>query len=102
MVLRTAAERLWLRSDAAWCRWRASETRARLVVRADPGYADLHIGAIWVEGGPEIPPGGRGRVRLGPFNPDNWRHLKPGEVITMHEGQPVRGIATITEVRGRR
>lgn len=60
---------------------------------------DLHVARIWVESAPEISPGGRGPIRLAPLTPANWRHLTPGDVITMHEGQPVSGTATITEVQ---
>jgi hypothetical protein len=59
----------------------------------------LHVARIWVEFAPEISPGGRGPVRLAPLTPANWRHLAPGDVITMHEGQPVSGTATITEIQ---
>lgn len=37
-------------------------------------------------------------VRLAPLQPARWQHLKPGDVITMHEAQPVAGIAHIIEV----
>ncbi|MFH8746798.1 hypothetical protein ACH4GK_15660 [Streptomyces rimosus] len=37
-------------------------------------------------------------VRLAPLSPDQWRHLTPSDAITLHEGQPVLGTATITEV----
>jgi hypothetical protein len=29
--------------------------------------------------------------------PGQWHHLKPDDVITMHEGMPVVGTATIIE-----
>ena len=61
--------------------------------------ADLHAARIWVESAPEISPGGRGSIRLAPLTPANWSHLAPGSVITMHERQPVTGIATITEIQ---
>jgi hypothetical protein len=59
---------------------------------------DLHVARIWVESAPEISPGGGGLIRLAPLIPANWRHLAPGDVITMHERQPVSGTATITEI----
>ncbi|MBN6038436.1 hypothetical protein [Amycolatopsis sp. 195334CR] len=68
--------------------------------RAAPGpHEDLHIARIWVEFAPELEPGGRGSVRLAPLTPLNWRHLAPGDPITMHERSPVAGMATITEIR---
>jgi hypothetical protein len=60
---------------------------------------DLHVARIWVESAPEIGPGERGPIRLAPLTPADWRHLTPGDVITMHERQPVSGTATITEVQ---
>ncbi|WP_327147380.1 hypothetical protein [Nocardia sp. NBC_01329] len=62
------------------------------------GFADLHIALIWVESASEIQPGGQGPIRLLPLTPDNWEHLKPGDIITMHEGQPPVGTAFITEI----
>jgi hypothetical protein len=61
--------------------------------------ADLHVARIWVESAREISPGGRGSIRLSPLTPANWAHLVPGDVITMHERQPVSGTATITEIQ---
>jgi hypothetical protein len=61
--------------------------------------AGLHIAAIWVESMPEIPPGGRASIRLAPLTPDDWKHLVPSDVITMHERQPVAGTATITQAQ---
>jgi hypothetical protein len=60
---------------------------------------DLHVARIWVESAPEISPGERGPVRLAPLTPANWRHLAPGDVITMHEARPVSGTAKITETQ---
>lgn len=62
-------------------------------------HAGLHIASIWVESAPEISPGGRGPIRLAPLTPADWRHLIPGDMITMHERQPVSGTATITEIQ---
>ena len=61
--------------------------------------ADLHVARIWVESAPEISPGGRGSIRLAPLTPANWRHLAPGDVVTMHERQSVSGTATITQIQ---
>jgi hypothetical protein len=43
-------------------------------------------------------PATTGRIRLAPLDPVPWLQLRPGDVITMHEGRPVAGIATIVEV----
>ncbi|TNY37848.1 hypothetical protein [Thermomonospora catenispora] len=61
------------------------------------GHPDLYVARIWVEDAPELPPGGRGTVRLAPLSPERWRRLAPGDVITMHEQAPVAGTATILE-----
>ncbi|MEV4057215.1 hypothetical protein AB0J55_38930 [Amycolatopsis sp. NPDC049688] len=63
------------------------------------GRGDLHVARIWVEFAPALEPGGQGSVRLAPLVPPNWRHLAPGDSITMHERSPVAGTATITEVQ---
>jgi hypothetical protein len=130
-LLADAAQEMWLTRDAAWCRWRAWETRHGIIraeLRLAPpdsggrheavpgdgrlrptwaidrpastdGHGDPHIAAIWVESAPEIPPGGRSPVRLAPLSPERWRHLKPGDMITMHGGRPATGTATITDVQ---
>jgi hypothetical protein len=127
-LLAAVAQRMRLPHDVAWCRWRADETRCGSVIRADlrllppetsgrrqaiagaalrPMWAigddtvGLRIARLWVEFAPEIPPGGRGTIRLAPLTPDAWRHLRPGDVITMYERQPPTGTATIIEVRRR-
>lgn len=61
--------------------------------------ADLHVAVIWVESATEVRPGEQGTIRLAPLTPANWRCLAPGDVITMHERQPVSGTATITEIQ---
>ncbi|GAB2600803.1 hypothetical protein Aab01nite_64680 [Paractinoplanes abujensis] len=61
------------------------------------GHPDLRIARIWVERTPELPAGGSGPIRLAPLGPQGWRHLKPGDRITMHEQAPPAGIATITQ-----
>ena len=128
-VLAVAAQQMSLSGNAAWCQWRRGETihgiiRADLHLAAPdaggrrtpvpragqlrPMWAinrpslegtDLHVARIWVESAPEISPGGQGPIRLAPLTPANWRHLAPGDVITMHERQPESGTATITEIR---
>ncbi|MFJ9696943.1 hypothetical protein [Kitasatospora sp. NPDC101183] len=35
---------------------------------------------------------------LAPLRPERWRHLRPGDVIAMHEGRPVVGLAEVVEV----
>jgi hypothetical protein len=62
------------------------------------GEPDFRIAVIWVEYAPELVPATTGRIRLAPLDPVPWLQLRPGDVITMHEGRPVAGIATIVEV----
>ncbi|MBB5122004.1 hypothetical protein AF335_08195 [Streptomyces eurocidicus] len=67
--------------------------------RAPDGGPALNIAALWVEDTPELPPGGTAVVRLLPLIPSRWRHLAPGDVLTMHEFTPVAGTATVLETR---
>ncbi|MER7728737.1 hypothetical protein [Streptomyces sp. NPDC096323] len=66
--------------------------------RAADGERELSIARLWVEFEPELGPGETADVRLAPLQPGQWQHLKPGDVIFMHETQPVAGIAEIIEV----
>ncbi|MGQ5575677.1 hypothetical protein [Streptomyces sp. ECR3.8] len=61
----------------------------------EPAYA---VARLWVEGAPALEPGGRAPVRLAPLTPELWRHLRPGQVITLHETRPVGGTAVLLEV----
>ncbi|MEU5959110.1 hypothetical protein [Streptomyces sp. NPDC047525] len=61
----------------------------------DPG---LRIARLWVEFAAELGPGGTADVRLAPLAPEQWRHLRCGDVITMHEARPAVGTAVIVEV----
>jgi hypothetical protein len=61
------------------------------------GHPDLHVARIWVERAPQLEPGGCGPIRLAPLSPAGWRHLQPGDQITMHEQAPPAGTATITQ-----
>ncbi|WP_207946917.1 hypothetical protein [Actinomadura sp. 7K507] len=65
---------------------------------AAESHDELHIARIRVESAPEIPPGGRGPIRLLPLTPSHWRHLEPGDTVTMHERNPVAATATITQI----
>ena len=65
--------------------------------RSAAGDPELHVARIWVEGAPELAAGGCGVVRLAPLTPVNWRALRPGQTIAMHERMPVAGIATVIE-----
>jgi hypothetical protein len=112
-LLADAAQQMQLRHDAVWFQWRKRETlhgiiRADLLLaapddggRRTPVPGDGQLRPMWAinQPGPEISPGGQGPIRLAPLTPANWRHLTPGDVITMHEGQPMSGIATITEIQ---
>lgn len=62
------------------------------------GERELHIARLWVELVPTLGPGESATVRLAPLDPARWRHLRPGDVITMHEIMPVSGKATIVEI----
>ncbi|MFD8754611.1 hypothetical protein ACFV0O_27035 [Kitasatospora sp. NPDC059577] len=62
------------------------------------GRQDLNIARLWVEFAPQLGPGETADVRLAPLRPEQWQHLKPGDVITMHEAGPAAGIAEIIEV----
>ncbi|MFJ6085295.1 hypothetical protein ACIQI8_28200 [Streptomyces sp. NPDC092369] len=66
--------------------------------RTAHGHHDLYIARLWVEFATQLGPGDSADVRLAPLQPESWRHLKRGDVITMHEGRPVTGIAEIIEV----
>jgi hypothetical protein len=66
--------------------------------RTADGQQDLNIARLWVEFAPQLGPGETADVRLAPLQPEQWQHLKPGDVITMHEAKPAVGIAEIIEV----
>ncbi|MFD5778834.1 hypothetical protein [Streptomyces sp. NPDC126933] len=66
--------------------------------RTADGEQDLNIARLWVEFAEELGPGETADVRLAPLRPEQWRHLKCGDVITMHEARPVAGTATVIEV----
>ena len=66
--------------------------------RAPGGEQAVNIARLWVEGAPGLTPGESATARLAPLCPGPWHHLKPGDVITMHEGMPVVGAATIIDV----
>ncbi|MFB7668903.1 hypothetical protein ACFC1R_34130 [Kitasatospora sp. NPDC056138] len=66
--------------------------------RTADGQPDLNIARLWVEFAPQLGPGETADVRLAPLQPEQWRHLKPGDVIAMHEARPLAGIAEIIEV----
>ncbi|MET8054767.1 hypothetical protein ABZU75_45070 [Streptosporangium sp. NPDC005286] len=57
----------------------------------------LSIAGLWIEGRDPLKPGGGASVRLLPLTPEHWRHLKPSDVITMHEMRPPTGTARIVE-----
>lgn len=61
------------------------------------GHPDLRVARIWVERAPRLEPGACGSIRLAPLSPEGWRHLRPGDEITMHEQAPPAGTATITQ-----
>ncbi|AGZ42066.1 hypothetical protein [Actinoplanes friuliensis] len=125
-TLGDAAHLMHLERNAAWCAWRRREVlhgiiRAELQLlpgsRTTPipgdgklrplwdiglvtpaGLPDLAVALIWVEYAPDLPPDGRGSVRLAPLTAARWHHLQPGDRITMHEDRPIAGTAFITEL----
>jgi hypothetical protein len=118
-LLEAAAKELHL--PHKWFTWRAGETEQGLVIRADlrlvpstrnpiPAEGvlrplwnvsgEFRVAMMWVESKPELEAGGRATIRLRALTPESWRHLLPGDVITMHEGRPVAGTATVIELAG--
>ncbi|MGW2826722.1 hypothetical protein ACWC24_37950 [Streptomyces sp. NPDC001443] len=67
--------------------------------RAPTGEPALDIARLWVEYMPLLEPGGRSSVRLAPLDPSQWKDLRPGQEITMHEDRSVAGTAIILETR---
>ncbi|MFD6433685.1 hypothetical protein [Streptomyces venezuelae] len=63
--------------------------------RTAAGEPDLCVAALWAEFTPSVAPGGRATIRLAPLSPPKWRHLRPGQVITMHEDRTVAGTAVV-------
>ncbi|MEU7579786.1 hypothetical protein AB0B50_19530 [Streptomyces sp. NPDC041068] len=66
--------------------------------RTAQGEPALNVAVLWVEYADELGPGETADVRLAPLSPEQWRHLKAGDTITMHEARPVVGTATVIEV----
>ncbi|WP_308369276.1 MULTISPECIES: hypothetical protein [unclassified Streptomyces] len=67
--------------------------------RRDYGERDLDIARVWVEFAGELAPGARAPVRLLPLTSARWRHLAPGDRITLYETAVAAGTATILEVQ---
>ncbi len=68
--------------------------------RTPTGEPGLEIAALWIEFTPSLGPGERSSVRLAPLAPSQWRHLQPGQTITMHEDRTIAGTAVVLEVHG--
>jgi hypothetical protein len=68
--------------------------------RTPTGERALNVASLWVEFTPFLRPGERSSVRLAPFDPSQWRHLQPGQTITMHEDRTVAGTAVVLEIQG--
>lgn len=62
------------------------------------GERELSIARLWVEYAEKLGPGETADARLAPLRPEQWRHLKCGDVITMYEARPIAGTATVIEV----
>ncbi|MET8684614.1 hypothetical protein ABZV77_10410 [Streptomyces sp. NPDC004732] len=67
--------------------------------RTATGEPDLRVAALWAEFVPFVDPGGQASVRLAPLTPSQWQHLRPGQVITMHEDRTVAGTAVVRSLR---
>jgi hypothetical protein len=67
--------------------------------RRDDGASELDIACVGVEFAPDLLPGAGASVRLLPLNPVRWRHLAPGDQITLYESAVAGGTASILEVR---
>ncbi|MER6854595.1 hypothetical protein [Streptomyces pilosus] len=67
-------------------------------LRTAGGEPEMFVAVVWVEGAATLGPGESAPVRLAPLSPGRWRHLVPGAVLTLHEGRPVGGTATVLEV----
>ncbi|MGW2894957.1 hypothetical protein ACWDAO_10125 [Streptomyces sp. NPDC001212] len=63
------------------------------------GEPDLLIASLWAEFMPFMEPGGQAAVRLAPLSPPRWQHLRPGQVITMHEDRTVAGTAVVLDIQ---
>lgn len=68
--------------------------------RTPTGEEAVNIARLWVEFTPALGPGERSSVRLAPLDPSQWRHLQPGQTITMHEDRTIGGTAVVLEVQG--
>ncbi|MFJ9819564.1 hypothetical protein ACIRU3_30730 [Streptomyces sp. NPDC101151] len=67
--------------------------------RTDDGARELDIARLWVEFAGDLAPGAQAPVRLLPLTAARWRHLGPGDRITLYETAVVGGTATILEVQ---
>lgn len=67
--------------------------------RRDDGARDLDVARVWGERAPALAPGARAPVRFLPLTPERWRHLAPGDRITMYETAEAGGTATVLEAR---
>ncbi|WP_432250720.1 hypothetical protein ACRAR1_29225 [Streptomyces sanyensis] len=65
--------------------------------RAPDGGQAVSLARLWAEGVPGLAPGEGATVRSAPLSRERWRHVRPGDVVTMHEGRPVAGTAVIIE-----
>jgi hypothetical protein len=109
-----AADLMRMGATAGWCRWRRWESlhgviRASLELTAggptpgrlffDIGRPDPRAARVRVEFAPSPGPGEIGTVRLAPLTPADWRDLRPGDRITIHDRSRLEGTATILETR---
>lgn len=71
---------------------------AVLLLLEDLGDARPQPPELWVECRAPLGPGRCTPERLPPLGFEHWRHLKPGDVITVHEMWPPVGTARIAEI----
>ncbi len=62
------------------------------------GEKAVGIGRLRVENMPFPALGGRAAVRVAPLTPAQWKRVKTGRQITMHEDRAVAGSASILEI----
>lgn len=67
--------------------------------RTGDGARALDIARLWVEFAGDLAPGAQAPVRLLPLTPARWRHLAPGDRITLYETAVAGGTATILETQ---
>jgi hypothetical protein len=87
-----------LRPDDGGCKtplWTGYPPNWWLPGKDERVYASAVVELMDIE---KLPPGGRGRVRIRPFAPELWTHVRIGSALDMCEGQHRVGEATVTGI----